>query len=56
MAYRIFITDALYKDADHMIIPARKRWYELIHPEIITKSGDEIAADVIAKAGLVVKK
>lgn len=53
MAYRVFVTDALYKDAENMIIPARMRYYEILHPPKQV-SGDDIAAEVIAKAGLVV--
>ena len=56
MAYRYFVTDAIYEDAEHMRIVPGARYYDRIHPrKVITKSGDEIAADVIKNAGLVVK-
>lgn len=55
MAYRVFITDALYKDAENRFIPARMRFYDVIHPPKKV-SGDEIALEVINKAGLVVKQ
>ena len=54
MAYRIFVTDALYEDADHMRIVPSARYYEKINPQEVDKrSGDEIAEDVIKNAGLV---
>lgn len=57
MAYRIFVTDALYEDAEHMRIIPQERYVEKIQPHKIEKrSGEEIAQEVIAKAGLVVKK
>lgn len=56
LTYRIFVTDALYEDEDHMRIVPSARYYEKINPQKIDKrSGDEIAEDVIRNAGLVVK-
>lgn len=55
--YRIYVTDRLYKDRDNLFIPAKDRFYDLIHPEKINHlSGDEIAKEVIKNAGLVVIK
>lgn len=58
MAYRIFVTDSLYKSADLKFIPARSRWIETVRPDLFKakRSGDEIAMEIITKAGLVVKK
>ena len=58
MAYRIFVTDSLYESADHKMIPANERWIEMVRPDLFRskRSGDEIAAEIIAKAGLVVKR
>ena len=54
-AYRVFVTDALYHGENHMQIISQKRYYEMIHPEKCDmRSGDEIAADLIKRAGLVV--
>jgi hypothetical protein len=54
MAYRYFVTDALYEDSDRMRIVPSMRYYERINPrEIDKRSGDEIAEDVIRNAGLV---
>lgn len=55
-AYRIFVTDALYESADHMRIVPQGRYYDVIHPQRVEKrSGEEIAQEIIEKAGLVVK-
>lgn len=57
MAYRIFVTDALYEDAEHMRIVPKERYIDGIRPRKVEKrSGEEIAQEVIAKAGLVVKE
>jgi hypothetical protein len=58
MAYRIFVTDALYENAEHLMIPSTERWIDIISPEKHEeeeRSGDEIAMDVIKNAGLVVR-
>lgn len=55
--YRIYLTDELYMRSRNMTHV--KKYSELISPEqqpIDERSGDEIAADIIARAGLVVKK
>ena len=57
MAYRVFVTDAAYKSKDNKFIPADKRWLETVRPnwfETAQRSGDEIAMEIIEKAGLVV--
>ena len=57
MAYRIYISDRLYRDDEHRFIPAKARLADYLRPkEEPEKTGDEIVAEVIAKAGLVVKK
>ncbi len=57
MAYRYFVTDALYESADHMRIIPKERYYDAIHhtQKVEQRSGDEIARDIIKNAGLVVK-
>lgn len=60
MLYRIYVTDRLYKDPEGMIIPATNRYADMIYKpkEAVQdeRSGDEIVAEVIANAGLVVRK
>ena len=62
MAYRIFVTDclrittentaALKKDGAYI----GKRYYEIINPPPVdNRTGDEIVADLISRAGLEVK-
>lgn len=58
MAYRIFVTDALYESEDHMRIVPRERYVDIIKPKnrnTTQRSGEEIANEVIKNAGLVVK-
>lgn len=50
-AYRIYVTDALscINNDKHMT----QRYYDLLHPPAEdNRTGDEIAADVIAKTGI----
>lgn len=55
MAYRVYVTDRLWKDSEQRFIPADKRYYEWINPNHEPeRSGDDIVKEVIAKAGLVV--
>ena len=61
MAYRVYVTDALrltventakYVGGDYI----KARYIEIIEPkEVDTRTGDEIVADIIKRAGLVVK-
>jgi protein-disulfide isomerase-like protein with CxxC motif len=57
-AYRIYVTDTLRLIAQSTGQCFERRFVELLDeangPPEITKSGEEIAADVIARAGLVV--
>ena len=55
MAYRIYVTDRLLRTSDNKYLPTEKRFYELIKKPEKEMSGDEIAAEVISRAGLVVK-
>lgn len=56
IAYRVYTTDTLRVIAMGAKIQSSKRYAELIsHKPIETRSGDEIAADVIERCGLVVK-
>ena len=58
MAYRIFVTDALYESEDHMRVVPRARYVDIIKSKnrnITQRSGEEIAQDVIKNAGLVVE-
>ena len=55
MAYRVYVTDRLWKDSERRFIHADKRYYEWINPNHEPeRSGDDIVKEVIAKAGLVV--
>ena len=58
MAYRIYISDRLYRDSKNYYLPIDERYVDFIKPKkkAPQKTGDEIVAEVIAKAGLVVKK
>lgn len=58
MAYRVYVTDRLWRDDQNRFMPANARFYDWIQKDdnpIDQMSGDEIVANVIAKAGLVVK-
>lgn len=57
MAYRYFVTDALYESEDHMRIVPKQTYRESLKPHKVEKqrSGDEIAREVIKNAGLVVR-
>lgn len=53
LAYRIYVTDSL------QLIPQNsyrtQRFYDLTEKEVDNRTGDEIALDVIKKAGLKLK-
>ena len=51
MTYRIYVTDELYYSA-HGNTHVR-RWYESLQPPKKEKTGEEIAKEVIEKAGLI---
>lgn len=56
MAYRIYVTDELYVSRDNMrpILPQRYcEWLGIKEKD--ERSGDEIVADIIRRAGLVVE-
>lgn len=54
MAYRIFITDSIYYKSQNKYISVR--YLDAINKkDVDNRSGDEIALEVISKAGLVVK-
>lgn len=58
MSYRIFVTDALYEDADHMRIVPQARYKDIINRKVKPtdkRSGEEVANDIIKNAGLVVR-
>lgn len=56
MAYRVYVTDRLWRNEKNQFMPINARYYEWIKKDNSpTMSGDEIVANVIAKAGLVVK-
>lgn len=53
LAYRIYVTDSLYLDAQNKMM--NMRYAEIIglkKTKVDTRSGDEIAEDVIKRAGL----
>ena len=56
-AYRIYVTDALRIVAENTgNISLKLRYYDIIHPKKVdNRTGDEIVADIIKRAGLVVK-
>ncbi|NCC84024.1 MAG: hypothetical protein EOM03_07845 [Clostridia bacterium] len=57
LAYQVYTTDMLRVIAMGAKIQSAKRYAELInHAPKDTRSGEEIAADVIARCGLKVKK
>lgn len=56
-AYRVYVTDCLKLIAENTgNISLKLRYYDIIHPKKADKrTGDEIVADIIKRAGLVVK-
>lgn len=56
-AYRVYVTDCLKLIAENIgNISLKSRYYDIIHPKKVdTRTGDEIVADIIKRAGLVVK-
>ena len=57
MAYRIYVTDGLYVSSDGKRPIQQQRYCEWLGAKVTDKrSGEEIAADVILKAGLVVEE
>ena len=61
-AYRIYVTDALMYISENTARASSGRYLTKRYAEIIgeakkdTRTGEEIAADIITRAGLVVKK
>lgn len=56
-AYRVYVTDCLKLIAENSgNISLKLRYYDIINPKKEeTRTGDEIVADIIKRAGLVVK-
>ena len=56
-AYRVYVTDCLKLIAENTgNISLKLRYYDIIHPKKSdNRTGDEIVADIIKRAGLVVK-
>ena len=56
-AYRVYVTDCLKLIAENTVnISLKSRYYDIIHPKKVDeRTGDEIVADIIKRAGLVVK-
>lgn len=52
-AYRYYITDSIFYYAQNKAL--KSRFYDLLNMKIDNRSGDEIAADVISRAGLSIK-
>ena len=53
--YRVYVSDALYWQGQNKTLS--KRWVELIEKKPVdTRTPEEIAADIIARAGLVLKE
>lgn len=58
MSYRFFVTDALYESEDHMRIVPPARFRDIVDRKVKPKdkrSGEEIANDIVKKAGLVME-
>ena len=57
VTYRYYVTDALYADSNNKSM--RLRYVDILNGKSApqdNRSGDEIAAEVIAKAGLILKE
>ena len=56
-AYRVYVTDCLKLIAENTgNISLKSRYYDIINPKKAdNRTGDEIVADIIKRAGLVVK-
>ena len=56
-AYRVYVTDCLKLIAENTgNISLKLRYYDIIQPKKVDeRTGDEIVADIIKRAGLVVK-
>ena len=56
-AYRVYVTDCLKLIAENTgNISLKSRYYDIIHQKKVdNRTGDEIVADIIKRAGLVVK-
>ena len=54
MAYRVYLTDSLFYQAHEKRLTTRYADALLPHEAAEERSGEEIAADVIRRAGLVV--
>ena len=56
-AYRVYVTDCLKLIAENTgNISLKSRYYDIIQPKKAdNRTGDEIVADIIKRAGLVVK-
>lgn len=56
-AYRVYVTDCLKLIAENTgNISLKLRYYDIINPKKAdNRTGDEIVADIIKRAGLVVK-
>lgn len=56
-AYRVYVTDCLKLITENTgNISLKLRYYDIIQPKKAdTRTGDEIVADIIKRAGLVVK-
>ena len=56
-AYRVYVTDCLKLITENTgNISLKSRYYDIIHPKKVdARTGDEIVADIIKRAGLVVK-
>ena len=58
MAYELYSADMLRVIGETMGVKVSKKFADIVMPEMLqqdTRSGDEIAADVIRRLGLVVK-
>ena len=52
LSYRVYVTDSLKLSGEHKYI--ERRWYDLVKPQP-EMDADEIATDVIKRAGLVIE-
>ena len=50
MAYRVYVTDSIYYKGHNQMI--NKRFFDMLNEKVDNRNGDEIALDVMNKAGL----
>ena len=54
MAYRIYVTDMLFYQAQNQRLTSR--YIDILHKKVDHRDGDEVALDIITRAGLRIKE